>query len=268
MLEASGVVAKGRHFFVIFDNVRRIARIDREPRARVDAARVASGRKRKGEGYEDIAFSRHSAPLLPAHRGGEASDGTYKALIEECDEAARYLGRRWVDIAVREAEQRFRGTERRAVAPAELSARALRGEPVPQRPRRDESLAADASTCCRSSARSLEVRGAHQAARQRRRSKTIRRSPSADAESRSSPSRPRGSVARRASTRRLDDRRRRAGLYDFPRTKKGKPLELDRRGGSAGCRRTRSWWCPISAKPEGRQSVPEEGRVDHIFKAA
>jgi hypothetical protein len=52
VLEASGVLARGRDCFVIFANVRRVARIDRG---------LAPGAPRHA-----------SAAVLPAHRGGEA----------------------------------------------------------------------------------------------------------------------------------------------------------------------------------------------------
>jgi hypothetical protein len=59
VLEASGVVAKGADYYVIFDNVRRIARIHRslEPGSKRHSW---FGGKRDGEGHEDIAFSRHT----------------------------------------------------------------------------------------------------------------------------------------------------------------------------------------------------------------
>ena len=55
VLEASGVIAKGADYYVIFDNVRRIARVHRslDPGSKRHSW---FGRKRDGEGYEDIAF--------------------------------------------------------------------------------------------------------------------------------------------------------------------------------------------------------------------
>jgi hypothetical protein len=98
VLEASGVVAKGAHYYVIFDNVRRIARIHRglEPGSRRHSW---FGRKREGEGYEDIAFSRHTRHFYLLIEAEKHPDGTYKPLIDECDEAAQYKKRRWVDVA-------------------------------------------------------------------------------------------------------------------------------------------------------------------------
>jgi hypothetical protein len=56
VLEASGVVLKGGAYYVIFDNIRGIARID--PSLSPTSKRHGwLGRLRSGEGYEDIAYS-------------------------------------------------------------------------------------------------------------------------------------------------------------------------------------------------------------------
>jgi hypothetical protein len=97
VLEASGVVAKGRDFFVIFDNLKRVARIDRdlEPGSTKHAW---LGAARKGEGYEDIAYSATRRRFYLLIEAEKHPDGTYKAAIDECSEAGRFLGRSWVDI--------------------------------------------------------------------------------------------------------------------------------------------------------------------------
>lgn len=58
VLEASGVLASGRDCFVIFDNVRRVARIHRDL-VPGTSRHAWLGRQRSGEGYEDIAYSPH-----------------------------------------------------------------------------------------------------------------------------------------------------------------------------------------------------------------
>jgi hypothetical protein len=107
VLEASGVIAKGSHYYVIFDNVRRIARVHRslDPGSKRHSW---FGRKREGEGYEDIAFSRHTRRFYLLIEAEKHPDGTYKALIDECDESAQYKKRRWVDVAF---EKRNTGLE-------------------------------------------------------------------------------------------------------------------------------------------------------------
>jgi hypothetical protein len=97
-LEASGVIAKGREYFVVFDNTRRVARIG----ADLSPASGTHGwvsRARASHGYEDIAYSpgrRRFYLLLEAEKH---PDGTYKAVIEEFDESWRRKGRCWVDVA-------------------------------------------------------------------------------------------------------------------------------------------------------------------------
>jgi hypothetical protein len=108
VLEASGVIARGAHYYVIFDNVRRIARIHRrlEPGSKQHSW---FGPKREGEGYEDIAFSRSTRRFYLLIEAEKHPDGTYKALIDECDEAAQYQRRRWVDVAFEKRNTGFEG---------------------------------------------------------------------------------------------------------------------------------------------------------------
>jgi len=108
VFEASGVIARGAHYWVIFDNVRRIARIHRslEPGSKRHSW---FGRKREGEGYEDIAFSRHARRFFLLIEAEKHPDGTYKGLIDECDESAEYKGRRWIDLAFQKRNRGFEG---------------------------------------------------------------------------------------------------------------------------------------------------------------
>jgi hypothetical protein len=108
VLEASGVIAKGADYYVVFDNVRRIARIHRslEPGSKRHGW---FGRKRDGEGYEDIAFSRYTRRFYLLIEAEKHPDGTYKALIDECDESAQYKRRRWIDFAFEKRNTGFEG---------------------------------------------------------------------------------------------------------------------------------------------------------------
>lgn len=108
VLEASGVIAKGANYYVIFDNVRRIARIHRslEPGSHRHSW---FGPKRDGEGYEDIAFSRYTRRFYLLIESEKHPDGTYKGIIDECDELAHYKRRRWIDFAFEERNTGFEG---------------------------------------------------------------------------------------------------------------------------------------------------------------
>ena len=108
VLEASGVFAKGRDCFVVFDNVRRVARIDRDL-APGSSGHSWLGRARYGEGYEDIAYSPHTKRFYLLIEAEKHPDGTFKAVIEECDEAFKYKGRRWADVAFDKQNTGFEG---------------------------------------------------------------------------------------------------------------------------------------------------------------
>jgi hypothetical protein len=108
VLEASGVIAKGADYYVIFDNIRQIARIHRSLEPGSDR-HAWFGRKREGEGYEDIAFSRYTRRFYLLIEAEKHPDGSYKALIDECDGSAKYQRRRWVDFAFETRNTGFEG---------------------------------------------------------------------------------------------------------------------------------------------------------------
>lgn len=108
VLEASGVVAMGDSFYVIFDNIRRIARIDRRllPRSNKNGW---LGRPREGDGYEDIAYSPHLRRFYLLIEAEKHPDGNYKSQIDECDESGKYQRRRWVDVPFDKRNTGFEG---------------------------------------------------------------------------------------------------------------------------------------------------------------
>ena len=108
VLEASGVVTNGREHFVVFDNVRRAARIGADLLPGL-GTHGWLGRGRVGEGYEDIAYSPHQRRFYLLVEAEKHSDGTYKGVIEECDEAWRYKGRRSVNYPFETRNTGFEG---------------------------------------------------------------------------------------------------------------------------------------------------------------
>jgi hypothetical protein len=108
VLEASGVLARGRDCFVIFDNLRRVARIDRSL-APGSSRHGWVGPARSGEGYEDIAYSPHQRRYFLLVEAEKHPDGTFKAVIEERDEEFRSRGRHWVDFPFEERNTGFEG---------------------------------------------------------------------------------------------------------------------------------------------------------------
>jgi hypothetical protein len=106
--EASGVFAKGRQFFVVFDNTRRAACLgaDLEPGS---GSHRWLGRARSGEGYEAITYSPHRRRFYLVIEAEKHPDGTYKGVIEECDEQWRYRGRHWVNFEFDKRNTGFEG---------------------------------------------------------------------------------------------------------------------------------------------------------------
>ena len=108
VLEASGVVAKGGDYYVIFDNIRRVARIDRGL-SPLSKRHQWLGTRHSGDGYEDIAYSPRLKRFLLLVEAEKHPDGTYKGLIHECDEAGRLKARRWIDFALPRRNTGFEG---------------------------------------------------------------------------------------------------------------------------------------------------------------
>jgi hypothetical protein len=108
VLEASGVVVKDRDYYVIFDNVRRVARIDRSL-SPTSKRHQWMGTRLSGDGYEDIAHSPRLKRFYLLVEAEKHSDGTYKGLIDECDEAGRLKERRWIDFPLPKRNTGFEG---------------------------------------------------------------------------------------------------------------------------------------------------------------
>ena len=108
VLEASGVIAKDGYYYVVFDNIRRIARVHAGLTLE-SKAHGWFGRVRDGEGYEDIAYSSHTRLFYLLIEAEKHPDGTFKALIDECDEDGHYKRRRWVDFPFKKRNTGFEG---------------------------------------------------------------------------------------------------------------------------------------------------------------
>lgn len=107
VLEASGVFQKDGDYYVVFDNIRRLARI-RGSLALESSEHGWVGPIRDGEGYEDLTFNPQTGHFYLLIEAEKHPDGTYKPLIDECDEHGQFRRRRWVDVAF---DQRNTGME-------------------------------------------------------------------------------------------------------------------------------------------------------------
>lgn len=110
VLEASGVIARGGDFYVVCDNIRRVARVATSlvpgsPR------NAWLGRRRIGDGYEDIAYSAALKRFYLLIEAEKHVDGTYKAIIEQADQNGRVTGTHWVDIPFEKRNTGLEGLE-------------------------------------------------------------------------------------------------------------------------------------------------------------
>jgi len=95
--EASGVLAAGDWFWVVFDNVPHIARLD--PHLIPGHGRNALLLQPPGPpGYEDIAHDPAGDRYFALVEAVERRPGSYLAQVDEFDEAFRRLSSRWLDF--------------------------------------------------------------------------------------------------------------------------------------------------------------------------
>ena len=96
-LEASGVFAKDRFFYLIFDNIPHIGRIGGGLSRVARENHLIWQDRSHGAGYEDIAYDRFSnrfyllIEALPHSRG-------FMAQVDEYDERFRYISSDWLDF--------------------------------------------------------------------------------------------------------------------------------------------------------------------------
>lgn len=108
VFEASGVFAVGKACFVVFDNIRRAARV--AANLRLDPSdHVWLGTARAGEGYEAITYDPTRGRFYLLIEAEKHPDGTFKAVIEECDERWHFRGRSWVDFSFEKRNTGFEG---------------------------------------------------------------------------------------------------------------------------------------------------------------
>jgi len=107
VLEASGVIAHQHFFLVVFDNLQRVGRIHRSLQPGDKHGWL--GPLRRGEGYEDIAYSAATRRLYLLIEAQKHPDGTYRAQIEECDQDGRAKARHWVDVSFEKRNRGFEG---------------------------------------------------------------------------------------------------------------------------------------------------------------
>jgi hypothetical protein len=108
-LEASGVLASGGVFYVIFDNLPHIACIGGtlSPVAGAnDVIEQDSGHRR---GLEDIAYDPWNGRFYVLIESLPRGHGTFMAMVQENDAGFGYLGRAWLDFPLSRANKSLEG---------------------------------------------------------------------------------------------------------------------------------------------------------------
>jgi len=108
-LEASGVVAADRRFYVIFDNLRAVAVID-EDLDRLDGNALVPTGPHDEAAYEDIARDPVTGNLYLLIEAAPRDDG-YLARVEEYDPQLRFQSAGWLEFPLREANKGIEGLD-------------------------------------------------------------------------------------------------------------------------------------------------------------
>ena len=261
VLEASGVIAKGPHYYVIFDNIRRVARIHR---GLVPGSKAHGwfGRKRQGDGYEDIAWSSHTRRFYLLIEAEKHPDGTFKGQIDECDEKAQFQKRRWIDFTFEKRNTGFEG----------LVAVRVRG--------RDYLLALCEGNCCRAGRRGRKPGGGRIQVLQRKGARwqpvariKLPKSVAFEDYAAVALRGERMAVVSQASARLWVGRLRlrdwtivgKGRIYDFPRSKRGKPRYCTLEG--LCWLSDRSFvMCSDLSKPYHRDGCHKKDQSLHVFR--
>ena len=103
--EASGVLVKDRHYFVVFDDRREIARIadDLQP----DDTNGLFGMSLADYGYEGITYNTSKQRFYLLVEARKQTGGSYKASIVEYDDDFRYLKDRPIDFTFEHSNKGF-----------------------------------------------------------------------------------------------------------------------------------------------------------------
>jgi hypothetical protein len=108
-LEASGVLAKDGCFYVIFDNLPHIARLDPSLAAGATGNRLFTQERREADGFEDITYDPGSDRFFTLIEGLEARPGIYRAKVHQYDGRLRYLRSDWLDFPLPDPNKGLEG---------------------------------------------------------------------------------------------------------------------------------------------------------------
>lgn len=110
-LEASGVLFLNDLFYIIFDNLRQIAKVKKDLSEIAENYLIPLGRENNKEGFEDITYNHKKSKFYLIIEGLESKGGIYQAQIEEYDRDFNFLESNWVDFSFESKNKGFEGLE-------------------------------------------------------------------------------------------------------------------------------------------------------------
>jgi hypothetical protein len=108
-LEASGVLAKDGCFYVIFDNLPHIARLDRDLAVGAPENRLFTQERREADGFEDITYDPCSDRFFTLIEALDRGRGRYQAKVHQYDGCLRYLRSDWLDFPLEHPNKGLEG---------------------------------------------------------------------------------------------------------------------------------------------------------------
>ena len=126
--EASGVLVKDGHYFVVFDDRAEIARVTSQLRS--NKSNGLFGIAHPAGGYEGITYNAAKRRFYLLVESRKHSKGSYKAVIVEYDDKFRYLKDRPLDFTFKSSNKGFEAVAHVRRNDTGLPARALRGQQV------------------------------------------------------------------------------------------------------------------------------------------
>ena len=127
--EASGVMVKDGHYFVVFDDRTEIARVSDD--LRPSSTNGLFGMAHAASGYEGITYNAAKRRYYLLVESRRRKGGDYRALIVEYDDAFRFLKDRPLDFVFKSSNKGFEAVALRAARRHGLHPRALRRQQVP-----------------------------------------------------------------------------------------------------------------------------------------
>ena len=110
-LEASGVFFFDGFFYLIFDNVRRIAKIKKDLKNIQDNCLFSVKEEQFKDAFEDVTYNYQKQKFYLLVEASEQEKGIYQARIEEYDRYFNFLETNWVDFSFKSKNKGFEGLE-------------------------------------------------------------------------------------------------------------------------------------------------------------